>query len=405
MTPTSGPDSPAPLFTARFFVMCGYSFAVFFSVFQLVPTAPFHILELGGTPLASGLFTGCLTFSSAMTAPLTGALADRIGRRRTLLISSIAISGFTLGYAFLPEYWMLLALVVVHGVFWSGLLSASAAYMTDIIPERRRAEGLAYWGLTSVVATAAAPPAAFWLFQRGGWVWICISCGALNLLMAAIAFRLHETPITRRATHAAPAPVLEWRVLVLAVTMFLYSYGYGAITTFSAVFADALKIAPKSIYLTTLGAAMLVTRPFAGRLADRLGYKPIFLPCLVLIAAGLGLLAMSGTRTGFVSSALLYGVGFGTAYPVFVAYVMRDIDAARRGAAFGAILAAFDTGIGSGSVATGWLIQRSGFPTAFATAAVLSAIALPYFLGADRALRSGRWAVRPPAARARSANG
>ena len=28
----------------------------------------------------------------------------------------------------------MLALVLVHGVFWSGLLSASAAYMTSILP-------------------------------------------------------------------------------------------------------------------------------------------------------------------------------------------------------------------------------------------------------------------------------
>jgi hypothetical protein len=32
----------------------------------------------------------------------------------------------------------------------------------------------------------------------------------------------------------------------------------------------------------------------------------------------------------------------------------------------------------------GWLIQRHGFAAAFATAAALSALALPYFLIADR---------------------
>ena len=45
-----------------------------------------------------------------------------------------------------------------------------------------------------------------------------------------------------------------------------------------------------------------------------------------------------------IASAVVFGVGFGTAYPVFVAYVMQHVDQHRRGAAFGAILAAFDTG-------------------------------------------------------------
>jgi predicted MFS family arabinose efflux permease len=66
---------------------------------------------------------------------------------------------------------------------------------------------------------------------------------------------------------------------------------------------------------------------------------------------------------------------------------MRDVHAVRRGAAFGAILAAFDTGIGTGSTSVGWLIERYGFSVAFGTAAVLSMIALPYFVVVDRRLR------------------
>ena len=38
----------------------------------------------------------------------------------------------------------------------------------------------------------------------------------------------------------------------------------------------------------------------------------------------------------------------------------------RRGAAFGGILAAFDTGIGTGSIAVGWMAQQIGFRGAFA---------------------------------------
>ena len=374
-----------PLFTPRFFVMCGFTFTVFLSAFQLLPTAPFRILDLGGTTFASGLFLGFLTYASAWSAPVTGAIADRIGRRRTLLVASAVICLCSAAYAVVTDYRLMLAFVVVHGIFWSGLLSASAAYLTNMVPERRRAEGIAYWGLSSVAAVAVAPPIAFWIFQRG-WLWICVSCGALNLVMGIIAWTLHDPPVPRREIGAA-GQLLEWRVLVLALSLFLYSYGYGAITTFSAVYADAIGVTPKSLYLTVLAIVILVTRPLSGPAADRIGYKRVFAPSLVLIAVGLGLLAAHGSRASFIASAVVFGVGFGTAYPVFVAYVMRDVDARRRGAAFGAILAAFDTGIGTGSTMTGWLIQRFGFPTAFGTAAALAAISLPYFLLVDRRLR------------------
>ena len=181
--------------------------------------------------------------------------------------------------------------------------------------------------------------------------------------------------------------MIEWRVLVLSLSLFLYSYGYGAITTFSAVYAEAIAVSPKSLYLTTLAIVILLTRPLSGPLADRIGYRRVFAPSLVLNAIGLALLAMPGSRASFIASAAVFGVGFGTAYPVFMAYVMRNVDARRRGAAFGAILAAFDTGIGTGSTLTGWLIQRFGFATAFAAAAGLAAMSLPYFVLVDRKLR------------------
>ena len=92
------------------------------------------------------------------------------------------------------------------------------------------------------------------------------------------------------------------------------------------------------------------------------------------------LLAVGGSRTVFVLSALVFGTGFGSAYPLFLGHLMRHVDPARRGAAFGSILAAFDTGIGTGSVVIGWIVQHYGYRPAYAAAALLAAFALPYFL-------------------------
>src|SRR6185295_15142259 len=108
------------------------------------------------------------------------------------LIASGIILLCAIGYGTTSSYRVMLALVVVHGVFWSGLLSASAAYLTSLLPEQRRAEGISYWGLSSVAAVACAPPIAFWIMEHGGWRWICVSCGLLNLLMGAIAWVLPE---------------------------------------------------------------------------------------------------------------------------------------------------------------------------------------------------------------------
>ena len=67
----------------------------------------------------------------------------------------------------------------------------------------------------------------------------------------------------------------------------------------------------------------------------------------------------------FVVSAMLFGLGFGSAYPLFVAHLMHHVAEHRRGATFGALIGAFDTGIGTGSIAVGWISGRYGFGRAF----------------------------------------
>jgi MFS family permease len=378
------PASGDRLFTPTFFVMCGFTFTVFLFTFQLLPIAPYHIIDLGGSTATAGLFLGFLTYSSAFSAPLTGAFADRVGQRRILIVTSLALAVFSLIYAVLTDIRIMLAVAILHGIFWSGLLSASSAYMTNLLPEHRRAEGIGYWGLSTLLAVAVSPSVGFWVY-RHGWVWVCGFAAVLNLVMAGIAWQLKEhSHVEAAALPPPPTGFLERRVLIVSITLALYSFGYGGITSFSAMYADANGVTPKGIYLTALAIVILATRPIFGRLGDRFGYKQVFVPCLVLISCGMALLAFGGSRWWMLVSALVFGVGYGTAYPTYVGYVMRGVRPDRRGAAFGAILAAFDTGIGSGSTLMGWIIDRHGFSNAFGTAAALSALALPYFLMVDR---------------------
>jgi MFS family permease len=106
-------------------------------------------------------------------------------------------------------------------------------------------------------------------------------------------------------------------------------------------------------------------------------------------AVGLALLAVAHGRLMVVLAAFVFGAGFGLMYPAYTSYIMRHVPFSRRGAAFGAMLAAFDSGIGTGSSVVGWLIDRTGFRGGFAIAAGIAAVSLPYFLVAER--RLGFW--------------
>ena len=381
----SGTAPVASIFSPRFFLMCAFSFTVFLSAFQLLPVAPYRILALGGTAAAAGLFLGFLTYSSASSAPLTGTLVDRFGPRRILIVASLAITVFSLLYAVLPTYPLMLALVIVHGMFWSGLLSSSATYVTGLVPASRRAEGLGYWGLSTVLAVSVAPTIGLWVYSHGGWTAMCLEAAGLNLVMAAFAWALPaDTNRREDVPRVTLRTLLEWRMLILSITLFLYAFGYGGLTSFVALYTDLNGVTPRALYFTLFCLTIIATRPFIGRFSDRVGHRRVFLPCLGLIVLGFALLAVSGSRPVLIVSALLFGVGFGSAYPAYLGHVLRFVDEHRRGAAYGSIIGAFDTGIGTGSIAMGMIIERFGFRPAWLIAAGLAALAIPFFVVAER---------------------
>jgi MFS family permease len=381
----------ATLFSPRFFLMCGFNFVVFLSAFQLLPTAPFRILDVGGGTTVAGLFLGFLTYASAFSAPFTGAIADRIGRRRTLVICSSAIFLMSIAYALTSTWPPMLVIVFIHGLFWSGLLTAAGAYVTDLMPASRRAEGIGYYGISTILAVAVAPAVGLWVYHHG-WLWLCASIGVLNATMGIIAWQLPESARHKPAegepwlSHEA----LEWRVTIVSLTLFLLAFGYGGITSFVAIYARTNGVEPNSLYFSVVAIAMICTRPFAGALADRIGPVRVLAPCLVLATIGYVLLAMGGTKPWLIASALTFGPGFGSAYPAFAAFIMRHIDDTKRAAAFGGILAALDTGIGTGSITLGWIINHYGFSAAYGVAACVAALALPYFLFTGRRVLGDR---------------
>ena len=299
----------------------------------------------------------------------------------------LALTGFSLAYAVLDDYRLMLGLVLLHGVFWSGLLSASSAYMTDIIPEAPAGGGDRLLGpvhhrgrgLRARHRLRGVPPRLD-LAVRGD----------RRAEPPDGGHRLHLEERPRPATaHADPfftKGLLEWRVLLLSFTLFLYSFGYGGITSFVALYADANHVAPKGIFFTVMSVVILLTRPLSGRAADRRRLQedplPLAHPHRARPGAAGGQRHPGGPhRRGHRVRQRLRVRLSGLRRP---RHDPRGLRAA--GAAFGGILAAFDTGIGTGSIVTGWIIHRFGYSRAYVAAAVLAALAMPFFVLAEKRL-------------------
>jgi len=373
------------LLTPEFLRIWWVAFSAGAADFLLFPTVPFRLRAIGAPPEAVGWFLGGLTYGSALAAAWTGALGDLLGRRRVLTVAGLALASFATLYVFVGDWRLLVALSFGHGVVWSGLLTAANSEAIHAIPEERRAEGIAYFGLAMNFAIAVAPSAGLWLLDRS-WRQLCLAIVVLDLAVVALARRLDPD---RARPHdfwrrLAPHRAIDWRTLVVGVGLLLSSYGYGGLTSFVALMAEARGIAPRGVFFTAFALTIMLSRPFLAPIVDRRGARRSIPLALVVVALGLALAAFPTSRAGMIGVGVVYGLGFSILGPSFTAWVAENAEVSRRGAAFGALLAAFDLGIGTGSLTLGGVVERWGFGAAFLISAGLALLSWPYLLWAER---------------------
>lgn len=374
-----------PLFTPKFLGLWLYAFVTFFSAFQLLPAIPFRILELGGSTAQAGWFLSVYTFASAFSAPVMGTIADAIGRRRQLIVASIAFIGFSIAYGLITNLPLLLVVGAIHGALWSGLIAAASAIMVDFIPESRRTQGLSWWGIASTGAVTIAPAVGLLVF-RYGWTTLCIELAVLSALMTIGALFIRYEDRSHRPERVREA--WDWTVIRATLSLTVVTFGYGGVTSYSAILLLRKGVHPESVYLTVFATTIVLLRVFFSHLADRYSTKAVLYPALVIIPFGYALLGIATQRWQFIASAIVFGIGFGAAYPAFASFVMNNTASAQRGRTFGSIVWAFDTGIGTGSLCIGAIGDRFSLSTAFLVAAALSCFSIPIFSMTSRRLSS-----------------
>lgn len=83
---------------------------------------------------------------------------------------------------------------------------------------------------------------------------------------------------------------------------------------------------------------------------------------------------------GIIVSAVLYGIGFGSAQPAFQAATIRLARQDRLGGANASLTAANDLSIGLGAIALGWISQYASYQALFAVSAGSVTVSLILFM-------------------------
>ena len=184
----------APQRHAFFACLLGWSldaFDFFILVFCLLPIAKeFHV----GVPAVAQAIFLTLAFRP-VGALLFGAMADRFGRRPTLMINIGCFSVLEMACAFAPSLHALLVLRALFGIAMGGEWGVGAALALESLPTEGRGffSGLLQEGYALGYLMAAAAYAL--LFPHIGWRGMFVVGALPAILVAYIGFKVEESPV------------------------------------------------------------------------------------------------------------------------------------------------------------------------------------------------------------------
>jgi len=379
------------VFTSDFLFATGANLFVSLGQQMISATLPVYVIALGGSNADAGLVTGAAAITALLVRPVAGYLSDAWRRRPVVLIGCCGYVLASVVYLVGGSVAMLGLGRVVHGFGLSNYSTAANTYVADIAPPRRRAEAIGFFAATQDIGIITGPAIGFFIVGLLGFPKLFI----FSATLAACALLSSAFARERRRPHGASRPPWSLRTGLIAADAlpstwigFCLGLGIGPLNTFLPIYASARGMQNPGLFFTVQALALLLTRTFAGRLADRRGRALVIVPGMVAAATGIALLPLASSLATFFVSAALWGAGFGCAQPASMALLVDQVRGERRGLGLSTYFMGFDVGIGSGAIALGYLSQSVGWEVMWPASAACVLLGVLGLLGARRS-RSG----------------
>jgi MFS transporter, ACS family, hexuronate transporter len=311
---------------------------------------PFIQPDLGLTNTEVGLISGALSLTWSFAALGIGALSDRTGSRKGLLISStLAFSICSFGSGLAGSFGMLVAARLLMGVAEGGIMPISQSLIASDVDPRHRglAMGVAQGLGSSLLGSFVAPVMLVAFAQAFGWRRAFFLAGAPGLAMALLIALLVRRP------KAVPAPAIRRTFGTAELRTVLRDRNVLLCCIQSVLLVSYLVVcwAFMPLYLTrsrgydagtmgwlmgALGISATVASTVIPAASDRIGRRSLMiLMPFIAIVLPLGALYFSGPTWAlgaiFVAGWLVTGV-----FPLFMATVPSEsVDARHVASALG----------------------------------------------------------------------
>ena len=239
-------------------------------------------------------------------AILFGLMADRFGRRPTLMIDIIAYSVFELGSAFAPSLKFFLIMRALFGIAMGGEWGVGAALALETLPAEGRGffsgwlqEGYAVGYLMAALAYAVA-------FRFVGWRGMFVIGALPAFLVIYIRTKVEESPawkqgqVSNKADSRMGKDILTYlgTFAFLVVLMFAFnSFSHGTQDLYPTFLQKDHKFTPQTVGLIAVVANVgaLLGGIFFGTWSERVGRRKAILTAALLTVPLIPLWAYSHT--------------------------------------------------------------------------------------------------------------
>lgn len=362
------------IWIANFFIFLGFQ--------MTLPTLPIFINELGGSDQIIGIIVGIFTFSALLFRPYAGHALETKGRGAVylfglvLFVISVGTFGFITGMA------LLIVMRIIQGIGWGFSTTASGTIATDLIPPKRRGEGMGYFGLSGNMALAIGPALGLTLAGVLSFPQLFLLCAGLGLIAFLLALNIKYKKVDEspHKTKIARFDVIEKTAINPSILLFFITLTFGGIASFLPLYAAEKDIGGIQLYFIFYALFLMLSRIFAGKIYDKKGDLFVIPPGTILIFIAMLLLSWLPNMTTLIIAGSLYGLGFGTVQPALQAWAVDKAPQDRKGMANATFFSFFDLGVGIGAMIFGQLAFMYGYGIIYLVSAGSVFLAFVYYL-------------------------
>jgi MFS transporter, YNFM family, putative membrane transport protein len=159
-------------------------FAAFLDLYATQPLLPMLSRVFGASAFAVSLTITAPTVAVAITAPILGRIADRVGLRRTIVASAAALTVTTGLAATSRTLSMLIFWRFMQGVSTPGIFASTVAYVHEVWPASHAGRATAAYMSGTIVGGFVGRAVAGLVAADGNWPAAFMCLGTINAIVA-----------------------------------------------------------------------------------------------------------------------------------------------------------------------------------------------------------------------------